>query len=144
VKGFIYALRDPRDGLIRYVGQSKNPRNRITQLISSGRYGATTAAENWAALLDDEGLRPELVILHEVSEYPSDALELSEIRRLASVYPLLNRAGLTHKWVTHRGPARRPNRHHPHSEAFKATLNSTREGRRAAAKAARQAKEASA
>ena len=62
---FIYGLRDPRDSQIRYVGKSNDPRHRLRGHLS--RRGGTYA-RNWIGSLLSDGIRPELVILEEVSK----------------------------------------------------------------------------
>lgn len=62
---FIYVLKDPRTGEIRYVGKAKNPRYRY--------YSHTSCREknhrgNWIRALNAEGFRPVLEIIDEVLE----------------------------------------------------------------------------
>ena len=61
---FIYGLKDPRDGLIYYVGKSNHPKMRLEQhLIES----INDSKMLWIGDLLSNGYEPELVILEEVS-----------------------------------------------------------------------------
>ena len=59
---YIYALIDPRNNKVRYVGKSTSPRNRKYQHISE-RLSFKHHKANWIQNLYDEGLRPEMKIL---------------------------------------------------------------------------------
>lgn len=58
---YIYALRDPRDGRVRYVGKSVNPKARYGKHLREVR---STPKCRWIEELKAEGLKPELVLLH--------------------------------------------------------------------------------
>ncbi|MGD8501166.1 MAG: GIY-YIG nuclease family protein [Phycisphaerales bacterium] len=62
-KTFIYALKDPRNSDIRYVGKSNYPERRFWQHLNMGQNVTKTA---WIDELAALGLKPELVILEEV------------------------------------------------------------------------------
>ncbi len=63
----IYALIDPRDGRIRYVGKSVNPKKRLRAHLRDCPL-ARTHRECWLKGLVDAGLRPQLIILEECEE----------------------------------------------------------------------------
>jgi hypothetical protein len=60
---FIYALMDPRDKRVRYVGKADNPRRRLHRHLSSR---AKCHRTHWLTQLKDAGLKPILNILREV------------------------------------------------------------------------------
>jgi len=61
---FIYALRDPRDRSVHYIGKSNSPRSRLLQHLEDKTSNAQKAA--WIDELVAVGLRPALEILDEV------------------------------------------------------------------------------
>lgn len=93
---FVYALQDPRDESIRYVGMTKTPRNRFYQHV----YGAKKSAHrmptsSWIADLLTLDMKPNLIILE---EYRTD--RISWVREVEAQWiahykaagaPLLNR-----------------------------------------------------
>ena len=60
---YIYGLKDPRDGLVYYVGKSNNPDARLAQHLEKRQNKRKVA---WLDALEAEGLTPELVILETV------------------------------------------------------------------------------
>lgn len=62
---FIYTLSDPRDNLIRYVGVTKNPKQRLRDHIKELKNNTRKTA--WVKSLKKEGLNPNLEILEESS-----------------------------------------------------------------------------
>ena len=68
MKMFVYALQDPRDLVIKYVGMSSNPKQRLREhcnLYSPGN-GNKSKIE-WITQLKTAGLKPGLIILEDVS-----------------------------------------------------------------------------
>ena len=66
-KAYIYGLKCPKAGIIRYVGKSKNPIKRYSTHLShtkAKRYD-NIHLYRWIAKLLRENLKPELVILEE-------------------------------------------------------------------------------
>lgn len=66
---FIYGLVCPVDGIVRYVGKSTKPDRRLRAHISGAvrkAYDHHTA--RWIRRLVSDGMRPELIILHEVRD----------------------------------------------------------------------------
>jgi len=60
----IYALVDPTDQKIRYIGKSKNPRSRYNQHLKESIQRQNTKKKVWIKSLLDTDQRPELLILH--------------------------------------------------------------------------------
>lgn len=62
---FIYALIDPRNKQVRYVGKSNNPKGRLNGHLKDKM---RTHKANWIKKLLQEQLKPELLILDKVLE----------------------------------------------------------------------------
>lgn len=62
---YIYALIDPRDSHVRYIGKANNPKERYNNHFNSSR-DKNTYKRNWINSLRNDGYRPELLILDEV------------------------------------------------------------------------------
>jgi hypothetical protein len=62
---FIYALSDPRNNQIRYIGKSNNPKDRYKNHFNSAR-DKNTHKRNWINSLRKDRYRPELIIIDEV------------------------------------------------------------------------------
>jgi hypothetical protein len=62
---FIYALSDPRNNQVRYIGKANNPEDRYTNHFNSSR-DKNTHKRNWINSVRKDGLRPELIIIDEV------------------------------------------------------------------------------
>ena len=60
---YVYGLRDPRDGKIKYVGQTRNPEARYSGHVAIPTGRGLNAKEQWIKELRDVGAKPELVIL---------------------------------------------------------------------------------
>lgn len=60
---YIYQLVDPRDGLIKYVGQTNNIKKRFSFHISPTSIKRKTRNSNWLNKLNILGLKPELDII---------------------------------------------------------------------------------
>lgn len=54
----IYALADPRTGMVHYIGQSNNPSSRYLDHLSAT--GSSAAVAAWVEELKRDGLKPEL------------------------------------------------------------------------------------
>lgn len=63
---YIYALIDPRDDQIRYIGKSNKPNSRFSRHCQS-QVDVNTHKRNWINNLMSSGLLPELLIIDEVS-----------------------------------------------------------------------------
>lgn len=62
---FIYALSDPRNNQVRYIGKANNPEDRYTNHFNSAR-DKNTHKRNWINNIRKDGLRPGLIIIDEV------------------------------------------------------------------------------
>lgn len=62
---FIYALSDPRNNQVRYIGKANNPEDRYKNHFNSAR-DKNTHKRNWINNVRKDGLRPELIIIDEV------------------------------------------------------------------------------
>lgn len=82
---YIYALIDPRDNQVRYVGKSKEPEQRLKKHISPP---VDSPVRQWVMELRTFNLKPEMSILETVSFWDSGKSESKWIKK----YPnLLNR-----------------------------------------------------
>lgn len=90
-KHYIYGLRDPNTGEIRYVGRTMNPKARVS--IHMGHNGGVNQAKReWAASLKAQGQYAEMVIL-ETCDTKDDAVdaEATWIHHFLASGPLFNR-----------------------------------------------------
>ena len=94
----VYALRDPRDNTIRYVGMSVDARQRLTQHLHG--YVGNKYERRWISELQKIGLSPTLLILETIPEGPN-AYEIACEREkfwiqemIQANEPLLNRKGI--------------------------------------------------
>lgn len=78
---FIYGLAEPETGVIRYVGKSNNPNQRLSRHMAQSRTGKWHAAI-WVASLVAKGLRPIVVILEKVATDDWPAAEIRWIKKL--------------------------------------------------------------
>ena len=62
---FIYGLKDPRDGLIHYIGKSNTPKFRLENHLADKE--SNKFKVQWVETLLSDDLLPELVVLEEVS-----------------------------------------------------------------------------
>lgn len=89
----IYVLRDPRDNSVRYVGQTRDAKNRINGHIRDARLNNPKGM--WTAELLKLGLKPKMEILLQVEEDEADHAEAALIQSYASEgCNLLNHDGL--------------------------------------------------
>lgn len=64
-KTYIYALIDPRNNQVRYIGKSNNPKTRYRNHYNPSR-DKNTHKRNWINELRNNELKPELLIIDEV------------------------------------------------------------------------------
>jgi hypothetical protein len=77
--GFIYGLLDPRDGMLRYVGQTVyRLKSRLSGHLHD--YKKLTKKGRWISELKALGLRPSIVLL---GEYPRPELNDEEASEIA-------------------------------------------------------------
>lgn len=60
---FIYALKDPRNGAVRYIGWTVNAKQRFRDHLKASRLVHGTWRDNWLKSLAAVGLKPTLEIL---------------------------------------------------------------------------------
>jgi transposase-like protein len=82
--GVIYGLYDPQDGALRYIGQTTRPLwQRLSGHVSSARangHGRPRHVTHWVRSLLQEGLKPEIRVLHQAaSQEQLDTLEVKAI-----------------------------------------------------------------
>ncbi|HKR01468.1 MAG TPA: GIY-YIG nuclease family protein [Pyrinomonadaceae bacterium] len=65
---YIYALIDPRDGKIRYVGKAKDLKRRIWNHTVPSKLSGTCHRQNWLRQLRSEKLKPAVQILETLPE----------------------------------------------------------------------------
>jgi hypothetical protein len=91
---FIYALADPRDHLIRYIGQTNNMAERFrchTQYGSARQREAHTPKGRWCLRLIAEGTAPVMILLATVPWAEADDAERQWIAFGAKLgWPLFN------------------------------------------------------
>lgn len=61
---FIYVLKDPDNGCVRYVGKAKNVARRMTAHMTSKK--GNSHRMNWIRNLKQKGKRPEVEVIDEV------------------------------------------------------------------------------
>lgn len=77
---FIYALKDPRDNSVRYVGQSTSPHARLYFHMAPGRRERNPRKHDWLIDLRTNGSKPDLEILEKVYRSEADEKEFHWIR----------------------------------------------------------------
>lgn len=98
----IYALKDPRDGRIRYVGRSRDPQSRLIGHLN-GTVPAGKRCRAWLSELLAAGAVPELIVMEQAPDDGAADAETNVISTLREKEPLLNvRTGVVP------GPWKRP------------------------------------
>lgn len=88
---YIYALKDPDTGTIRYIGKSNNPRRRYNNHISNARnHRDGNRVGNWIRKLLSNNQKPTLEVLLEVEESKWQTTEIEYITKYKEVYNLTN------------------------------------------------------
>jgi predicted GIY-YIG superfamily endonuclease len=85
----VYALVDPRDGVVRYVGVTDNPQHRLNEHIGRTRKRSVKLGE-WLAELQREKLLPHFVFLDSVKSADSIKAEAKWIAHFQRLSPLFN------------------------------------------------------
>jgi len=89
-KIFLYALSDPTTNMVRYIGQSKNPEQRLRRSHLYKKEN-NSVKFNWIQSLRRSGLIPLLTVLHEVDEKKqADLCEIELIKHYGSFCDLTN------------------------------------------------------
>lgn len=74
---YIYALADPRDGRVRYIGKTRAPFTRLAAHLRDGDTSSEHPKAQWLGTLKKWNLQPSLLILEVV---PRDLANTSEQR----------------------------------------------------------------
>lgn len=78
----IYALKDPRTGLVCYIGQTNNPKLRLSQHLKDfNPLYCENPKRVWIKELWELGLKPVMVILEEVNSGQADEVEIKTIKK---------------------------------------------------------------
>jgi hypothetical protein len=91
---YVYALIDPRDGEIRYVGVANNPQERLIAHITEARCNGFTLKMQWIISLLRNNLRPSIKILKIVARERRLVEEKRYILHFANRGRLLNQESL--------------------------------------------------
>lgn len=86
---FIYALVDPRDGGIRYIGKADDPKTRLQYHLAHCERRKNRCSR-WIRSLRDEGKRPELTVIASVPLESWAHWERYFIAEFTPLFPLLN------------------------------------------------------
>jgi len=78
-----YTLQDPRDNQVRYVGKSRNPRQRFRDHCALRSQESNTYKFRWVKSLIDLGLRP---VLGNVAEWSNNEDACAEEKRIITHY----------------------------------------------------------
>lgn len=68
---YVYTLKCPISGKIRYVGKSRNPKSRLRQHIEDSRNNTNTEKKHWINGLLQAGKFPKMEI---VFKHPDEAI----------------------------------------------------------------------
>jgi hypothetical protein len=84
----VYHLVDPRDAAVRYVGMTKNPKNRFRGHITEAKERDNTDKKRWIRGLLAAGTQPVLAIVGSApTETEARAIESHECKRnLATIF----------------------------------------------------------
>jgi hypothetical protein len=87
---YIYCLRDPRSGDVRYVGKTNNPKKRRVTHYAQSMLEHGRAKTKWVLELRSLGLRPELHVLETCDETTWRERERFWIAHYSGIRKLLN------------------------------------------------------
>jgi hypothetical protein len=78
----VYHLVDPRDKSVRYVGMTKNPKNRLRSHIAEAKERNNTSKKKWIRELLSLGMQPVMAVVGMApSEIEARAIESHECQR---------------------------------------------------------------
>jgi hypothetical protein len=89
-KRVIYALVDPRDGVVRYVGVTNNPQNRFQDHIGRKTRRGPRKKALWLESLAKENLKPIFVFLDAVPHEVAETKEIWWIQHFSTISELYN------------------------------------------------------
>ncbi|TAK97548.1 MAG: hypothetical protein EPO08_21150 [Rhodospirillaceae bacterium] len=127
---FIYVLYDPRNGAVRYLGWTINPKVRFRDHLKPSRLAGHQRRDHWIKSLVDNGLRPGMAIIEVGSG------EWGRIERKWIAYFRFAGADLTN--LTDGGEGALGRRH---TEAARAAMSAKRKGRKPSPLAIQRTKE---
>lgn len=88
---WIYGLVDPRDQLIKYVGQTVNLKTRYTALMTVSSISCSYAVRAWVSDVKAEKKKPFMITLEQTDQTNAGKVELKWIMLfLEAGAPLLN------------------------------------------------------
>lgn len=89
-----YFLRDPRDGIIKYVGRTVNPAPRLRHHIYEAKKRNTNKRERWINKILSLGMEPELEVFYQLTCTIDEAIETEKmlVKKLSKRFPLKNSA----------------------------------------------------
>lgn len=79
-KTFIYALKDPVTGLIRYIGKSDAPKKRLCRHLNGAKTGEKCHRSDWLRYLQSKNQKPLIEIVDEVPESEWQSWEVAYIQ----------------------------------------------------------------
>lgn len=82
---FIYGLLDPRNGELRYIGQTTKGKRRFRNLYAKHELNRKTHKMSWLKNLKTQGLKPDILILEEVEEALLSEVEIFYIAYFKSL-----------------------------------------------------------
>jgi len=94
---YVYALIDPRYHCVRYVGQSRKPKNRFSAHLYRANYGIRHISDNhslydWIKELLEINMKPTMVLIQKITSKTVRAVEEDWIQYgLECGWPLFNR-----------------------------------------------------
>ena len=84
---YIYALKDPRNGIVKYVGRTSNIKTRYRKHLSSKK---SLQKDIWIGELKACGLEPEVIILEKVDRRHVIKSEMKWIKHYRKDHELFN------------------------------------------------------
>lgn len=77
---YVYALVDPRDGEVRYIGRTSNVERRLWQHVSPSMLAKHSPRAKWIRSLLAEGKQPEMRVIEATTRDRGDAQEAHWMR----------------------------------------------------------------
>ena len=85
---YIYALKDPISGVIRYIGNTKNPKGRYRQHLKDAEKRSKTLKQNWIRSLSEKNMQPTMDIIEKIEndEEARNREEFYVLQNIDTVY----------------------------------------------------------